>query len=73
MASNSTEGEVVWVSVGHGFFDYYNVGIAIRKQCHLHILRRVIAACLDVNIHLVPLHCYSRMSLKHPADLWCRL
>jgi len=53
MARNSTEGQVVWVSAGRGFVDYCNVGIAIWKQCHLHVLRRVIAPLLGVNVHLV--------------------
>jgi len=56
MARNSTEGQGVWVSVGRCFFDYYNVDIAIQKQCHQHILWRVIAPCLYLNEHLVLLH-----------------
>lgn len=73
MARNCTEGQVVWVSVGHDFFDYCNVGIVIWKQCHLHVLKKSNCSVLDVNVHVVLLHFCSRNSVKHPTDLWCSL
>jgi hypothetical protein len=73
MTRNSTKGQVVWVSVGHGFCDYCNVGVVIRKQCHPYVLQRAVAPCLDVNVRSVLLHFYSHNLLKHPTDLWCSL